>query len=98
MASPNHHPLPEYSSSDEEVNSYKELPEYDSDHSDFEWERDMQILWAEVDKAKAELDADLEKERLAEEAREAEREEEEAERLLAEMAEESEEGEDDWDN
>ena len=98
MASPNHHPLPEYSSSDEEVNSYKELPEYDSDYSDFEWERDMQILWAEFDKAKAELDADLEKERLTKEAREAEREEEEVERLLAEMAEESEEGEDDWDN
>ena len=37
------------------------LPVYDSDYSDFEWERDMQILWAEFDKAKAELDADLEK-------------------------------------
>ena len=58
----------------------------------------MQILWAEIDKAKAELDADLEKERLEKEAREAEREEEEAARLLAEMQRrKDEEGEDDWD-
>ena len=83
MASPNQHPLPEYTSSDEEVNSYKELPEYDSDYSDFEWERDMQLLWAEFDKAKAELDADLEKERLEKEAREAEREEAEVARLAS---------------
>ena len=70
MANPNQHPLPEYTSSDEEVNSYTELPVYDSDYSDFEWERDMQILWAEFDKANAELDADLEKERMEKEARE----------------------------
>ena len=97
MASPNQHPLPEYTSSDEEVNSYTELPAYDSDYSDFEWKRDMQILWAEFDKAKAELDADLEKERLEKEARKAAKEEEEVARLLAEMEEKSEEGEDDWD-
>ena len=97
MASPNQHPLPDYASSDEEVNSYKELLEYDSDYSDFEWERDMQILWAEFDVAKAELEADLEKERLEKEAREAAREEEEAARLKAEAEEEDEEGEDDWD-
>ena len=72
MDSPDHHPLPEYSSSDEEVNSYKELPDYDSD---FELEQDMLSLWAEFEESKAELDADLEKERLEKEAREAEEEE-----------------------
>ena len=97
MASPNRHPLPDYASSEEEVNSYKELPDYDSDYSDYEWERQMQILWAEFDVAKAELDADLEKERLEKEAQEAAMEEEEAARLEAEAEEEDEEGEDDWD-
>ena len=99
MASPNRHPLPDYDSSEEEVNSYKELPAYDSDFSDYEWERQMQILWAEYDVSKAELDADLEKERLekAAEAREAAMEEEEADKLEAEAEEEDEEGEDDWD-
>ena len=95
MASPNQHPLPDYTSSEEEVNSYKELPDYDSAYSDYEWERQMQILWAEFDAAKAELDADLEKERLEKEAREAVMEEEEAARLEAEAEEEDEEGEDD---
>ena len=76
MASPNRHPLPDGNSSEEEVNSYKELHTDDSDFSDYEWERQMQILWNEFDEYKAELDADKEKERLekeAAEAREAER-------------------------
>ena len=99
MASTNHHPLLDYDSSDseEEVNSYKELPAYDSDYSDYEWERQMQILWAKFDVAKAELDADLEKERLEKEAHDAAMEEEEAARLEAEADEGDEEGEDYWD-
>ena len=68
MASPNRHPLPDDNSSEEEVNSYKELPTDDSDFSDYEWERHMQILWKEFDEAKAELDADKEKERVEKEA------------------------------
>ena len=76
MASPNRHPLPDDNSSEEKVNSYKELPADDSDFSDYEWERHMQILWKEFDEAKAKLDAYKEKERLEKEvveARESER-------------------------
>ena len=62
MASPNCHPLPDDNSSEDEVNSYKELLTDDSDYSDYEWERHIQILWKEFDEAKAELDADKEKE------------------------------------
>ena len=98
MDSPNHHPLPEYSSSDEDVNFNEELSDNDSDHSDPEYEEEMESLWREFDEAKAELDADLEEERLAQEAREAEEEEAESERLMAEMWEESDEADDDWDD
>ena len=96
MASPNHHPLSNDDSSEEEVNSYKELPAYESDYSDYVWECHMQILWAEFDVAKAELDADLEKERLeneAVEARKAERarvNQAEADARIAAMEEEEE--------
>ena len=61
MASPNHHPLPDDDLSEEEVNSYKELPPDDSDAFDYEWERETQELWRQFDEAKAELDAEKEK-------------------------------------
>ena len=104
MASPNRHPLPDDDSSEEEVNSYTELPAYDSDYYGYEWERHMQILWAEFDVAKAELDADLEKERLekeAVEAREAERarvNQAEADARIAAMEDEEEEDEEEDDD
>ena len=98
MDSPNHHPLPEYPSSDEDINFNEEPSDNDSDNSDPEYEEEMESLWREFDEAKAELDADLEEERLAQEAREAEEEEAAFKRLMAEMWEESDETDDDWDD
>ena len=98
MDNPNHHPLPEYPSSDKDVIFNEEPSDNDSDNSDPEYEEQMESLWKEFDEAKAELDAYLEEERLAQEARETKEEEAESERLMAEMWEESDEADDDWDD
>ena len=98
MDSPDHHPLPEYSTSDEEVNLDEESTDNDAADTDPECKEELEGLWKEFDEAKAELDAELEKEKAAREAKEKEEEEEEADRLMAEMLEDSDEGESDWDN
>ena len=109
MDSPKSPPLPEYPSSDEDINFNGELSGNDSNTTDSEHEEETESLWREFDEAKAELDADLEEEKRAEEAREAEegkraeeaREAEEQaayDRLMKEMWEESDESDDDGDD
>ena len=88
MDSPNQPPLPEYPTSDEEVNLAEESPDNDAADTDPEFKEELEGLWKEFDEAKAELDADLEKEKAAREAKEKEEEEEEAARLMAEILEE----------
>ena len=76
----------------------EESSDNDAAHSDPECKEEVEGLWREFDEAKTELDAELEKEKVAREAKEKEEEEEEADRLMAEMLEDSDEGESDWDN
>ena len=87
MDSPNSHPLPEYPSSDDDINFNGELSDNDSDITDSEHEEEMESLWREFDADKAELDEELEEEMLAQYTRKAE-EEEAHERLMKEMWEE----------
>ena len=92
MDSPNSHPLPEYPSSDDDINFHGELSDNDSDITDSECEEEMESLWREFDEEKAELDEELEEEMWGQYTREAE-EEAAHERLMKEMWEETDETE-----